>query len=247
MIRFGMQRKVVFLLLGLVCTLQAQAGRPLTVDDANVNDVGEGHVEGWWTRAPNGSRSWTVAPAYAPIQNVELGAGIAREQKTGLETLNVQAKFRITESQENGCHIGAVLGAARTTGESSMGYVNALLTCNHPTLGSLHTNLGAGFCQQPTRRHLGVGLGACLWRHHRPCGGLWTTARQAHLGHGLAHEHPAQVAAGRQRGSPGGAKPGDTRDQMDVLKTAIPQPSPMGEGARVTIRLNNFSNAWVGG
>ena len=94
------------------------------------------------TRA-NGSRSWTVAPAYAPIQNVELGAGIAREQKTGLETLNVQAKFRITESQENGCHVGAVLGAARTTGESSMGYVNALLTCNHPTLGSLHTNLGA--------------------------------------------------------------------------------------------------------
>ncbi len=90
--RFGMQRKVVFLLLGLVCTLQAQAGRPLTVDDANVNDAGEGHVEGWWTRAPNGSRSWTVAPAYAPIQNVELGAGIAREQKTGLETLNVQAK-----------------------------------------------------------------------------------------------------------------------------------------------------------
>ena len=141
--RFGMQCKVVFLLLGLVCTLQAQAGRPLTVDDANVNDVGEGHVEGWWTRAPNGSRSWTVAPAYAPIQNVELGAGIAREQKTGLETLNVQAKFRITESQENGCHAGAVLGAARTTGESSMGYVNALLTCNHPTLGSLHTNLGA--------------------------------------------------------------------------------------------------------
>ena len=100
---FSIPHKAFFLGIGLLCFLNAQAGRPLTVDDANVNDAGEGHVEGWWTRAPNGSRSWTVAPAYAPIQNVELGAGIAREQKTGLETLNVQAKFRITESQENGC------------------------------------------------------------------------------------------------------------------------------------------------
>ena len=135
--------KALFLLMGVSCLFNAHVGRPLTVDDANVNEVGEGHVEGWWTRAPSGSRSWTVAPAYAPIQNVELGAGMAREQKTGLETLNIQAKFRITESQENGCHAGAVLGAASTTGESSMGYMNALLTCNHPTLGSLHTNLGA--------------------------------------------------------------------------------------------------------
>ena len=135
--------KVLLLLLGLSGLLNAQAGRPLTVDDASVNDVGQGHVEGWWTRAPNGSRSWTVAPAYAPIQNVELGAGLAREQKTGLETQNIQAKFRITPSQDNGCNVGAVLGAARTTGEASKGYVNALFTCNHAKLGSLHTNLGA--------------------------------------------------------------------------------------------------------
>lgn len=137
------QYKAVFLLMGLLCAFQAQAGRPLTVDDANVNEVGEGHVEGWWTRAPDGSRSWTVAPAYAPMKNLELGAGIAREQKTGLETTNVQAKFRLTEAQDNGCNWGAVLGTARTSGESSKGYVNALFTCNHATLGSLHTNLGA--------------------------------------------------------------------------------------------------------
>ncbi|MEK7345785.1 MAG: hypothetical protein AAB176_08825 [Pseudomonadota bacterium] len=43
------QYKAVFLLMGLLCAFQAQAGRPLTVDDANVNEVGEGHVEGWWT------------------------------------------------------------------------------------------------------------------------------------------------------------------------------------------------------
>lgn len=135
--------KVLFLLFGLGGLLSAQAGRPLSVDDANVNAVGEGHVEGWWTRAPNGARSWSLSPAYAPMQNVELGAGLAREQKTGLETLNIQAKFRITPSQDQGCNVGAVLGTARSTGETSKGYANALLTCNHPTLGSLHTNLGA--------------------------------------------------------------------------------------------------------
>jgi hypothetical protein len=135
-------RKALFLLLGLGFVLSVQAGRPLTVDDANVNDVGEGHVEGWWTRGPSGSRSWTVAPAYSPIQNVELGAGMARDPKTKLETVNVQAKFRITPSQENGCNVGAVVGSSRTTGETSKGYVNALFSCNHVRLGSLHTNLG---------------------------------------------------------------------------------------------------------
>lgn len=141
--QFAFSRQFLLCLCGLGFMTSVQAGRPLTVDDASVNDVGEGHVEGWWTRAPDGSRNWTVAPAYAPIQNVELGAGMAREQKTGLETLNIQAKFRISPSQENGCNMGAVLGTARTTGETSKGYVNALFTCNHATLGSLHTNLGA--------------------------------------------------------------------------------------------------------
>lgn len=137
------QRKTFFFLLGWACIFQAHAGRPLTVDDANVNEVGEGQVEGWWTRAPNGARSWSVAPAYAPIKNLELGAGVSREQKTGLESVNVQAKFRITESQEKGCNLGAVIGTGRTDGEPSKEYVNGIFTCNHPTLGSLHTNLGA--------------------------------------------------------------------------------------------------------
>jgi hypothetical protein len=135
-------RKALFLLLGWGFLFNVHAGRPLTVDDANVNDVGEGHVEGWWTRGPSGARSWTVAPAYSPIQNVELGAGMARDPKTKLETVNVQAKFRITPSQENGCNVGAVVGSSRTTGETSKGYVNALFSCNHVRLGSLHTNLG---------------------------------------------------------------------------------------------------------
>ena len=119
------------------------AGRPLTVDDANVNDTGDGHVEAWWTRSPNGVRSWTVAPAYAPVDNIELGAGIAREQFSGIQTQNIQAKFRLSPTQENGCNFGVVAGYARVDGQSSQPYVNGLFSCNHPRLGSLHTNLGA--------------------------------------------------------------------------------------------------------
>ena len=119
------------------------AGRPLTVDDANVNDTGDGHVEAWWTRSPNGVRSWTVAPAYAPVDNIELGAGIARAQFSGIQTQNIQAKFRLSPTQENGCNFGAVAGYARVDGQSSQPYVNGLFSCNHPSMGSLHTNLGA--------------------------------------------------------------------------------------------------------
>ena len=131
------------MLTALSAAIPAQAGRPLTVDDANVNDTGDGHVEMWWTRSPGGTRSWTVAPAYAPVDNIELAAGVSREMRTGIQTQNIQAKFRITPTQENGCNFGAVAGYARVEGDSSKPYVNALFSCNSATLGSLHTNLGA--------------------------------------------------------------------------------------------------------
>jgi hypothetical protein len=130
-------------LTAMSVSMPVQAGRPLTVDDANVNDTGNGHVESWWTRSPNGVRSFTVAPAYAPIDNLELAAGIAREQRTGIQTQNIQAKYRITATQDNGCNVGAVLGYSRVEGDTSKPYVNALLSCNSETLGSLHTNLGS--------------------------------------------------------------------------------------------------------
>ena len=131
------------LFIALLASKPSFAGRPLTVDDASVNDAGDGHVEAWWTRSPNGVRSWTVAPAYAPVENIELGAGIAREQFTGIQTQNIQAKFRITPTQENGCNFGAVLGSARVEGDSFKPYVNGLFSCNSSTLGSFHTNVGA--------------------------------------------------------------------------------------------------------
>jgi hypothetical protein len=124
------------------------AGRPLTVDDANVNDVGVGHIEAWAERQADGSRLWTVAPAYGLANGVEIGASAARDATNRLNTLALQAKFRLTPSQPDGCNLGAVIGIAQTRGGGDDGanvntpYVNGLFTCNTPA-GALHLNLGA--------------------------------------------------------------------------------------------------------
>lgn len=131
------------LIAALLLPISAQAGRPLTVDDANVNDAGDGHVETWITRGANGVSSWTVAPAYAVVENIELAAGLVREQRSGILTQNIQAKFRMTPMQDNGCNFGVVVGYSQTEGASSQPYVNGLLSCNSEAMGSLHTNLGA--------------------------------------------------------------------------------------------------------
>lgn len=119
----------------------ALAGRPLAVDDANVNDVGHGQLEVWATHAP-GLRMLSLAPAYAPVEGLEIGALLAREKDTA--TLSaLQAKWRITPSLEHGCNWGAVAGLGHVGGGGNTPYLNGLLTCNKPGLGSVHLNAGA--------------------------------------------------------------------------------------------------------
>lgn len=129
----------------LVLTLAAPvyAGRPLTVDDASVNDAGAGHVEAWYARQPGRAHTWTVAPAYAPIDGLELGAALSRDRTADATTGAVQAKWRITPSLETGCNVGAVLGVAHTRGAGGNSpYFNGLATCNS-SWGASHFNLGA--------------------------------------------------------------------------------------------------------
>ena len=121
----------------------AYAGRPLTVDDASVDEAGAGHVEAWYARQPGRAHTWTVAPAYSPIDGLELGAAIARDRTADATTGAVQAKWRITPSQESGCNAGAVLGIAHMRGAGgNMRHLNGLFTCNS-SWGASHFNLGA--------------------------------------------------------------------------------------------------------
>lgn len=120
----------------------ASAGRPLGVDDASVNDAGKGHVETWAARA-SGATAYHLAPAYAPLADIELGALLARA-RGGPDTASaLQVKWRITPSRQHGCNVGAVLGIGHVDhGGGNTPYINGLLSCNQGSSGSLHLNLG---------------------------------------------------------------------------------------------------------
>ena len=100
----------------------AHAGRPLSVEDANVNETGQGHVETWWAHSSAGSRAWTVAPAWSPVDGMELAAAFSRENPGQLNARAVQIKWRLTASQDHGCNWGALLGLSQTASEKSRPY-----------------------------------------------------------------------------------------------------------------------------
>jgi len=118
----------------------AQAGRPLAVDDANVNEKGAGHVEVWVARDGEKNNIGNVAPAFAPIEGVEVGVSYAKASKNGTAEKAIQAKWRITPSQENGCNFASTLGTVHVAGVGSSPFLVGIMTCNS-AVGSFHTNI----------------------------------------------------------------------------------------------------------
>lgn len=145
----------------------AHAGRPLSVEDANVNETGQGHVETWWAHSSAGSRAWTVAPAWSPVDGMELAAAFSRENPGQLNARAVQIKWRLTASQDHGCNWGALLGLSQTASEKSRPYANGLLSCHHPLWGSFHANLGSVQDMPPREAWPGSDPWAkslCIWK-----------------------------------------------------------------------------------
>jgi hypothetical protein len=121
--------------------LDAWTGRPLGVDDANVSDVGHGHLELWFGKAPD-AKVFNAAPAYSPIERLELGALLARDTEASATLRGVQAKWLITPSRQDGCNAGAAIGWLSVAGMPNTASLNGLLTCNRAQYGSVHLNLG---------------------------------------------------------------------------------------------------------
>ncbi len=164
----------------MVASAPAWAGRPLTVDDANVAEVGGGQVESWYARPASRDRLWTSTLGVGVLDWLELGVGVERNFSGPETSTAVQAKMRLTPSVEGGCNVGAVLGRThlhRERGDAT--YANGLFTCNLDG-GPLHLNLGA----------------------QRPDGGgtraLWGVAKEFELGAVTAHVE----AFGQQDGKP---------------------------------------------
>jgi hypothetical protein len=59
-----------------------------------------------------------LAPAYAPIDGLEISGVLSRDTTNRVNAQSVQAKWRITPSKEKGCNVAAVLGS-KATGQLS--------------------------------------------------------------------------------------------------------------------------------
>jgi hypothetical protein len=137
-------RQTLVALTLLLGTATCMAGRPLAVDDANVNDVGAGHVEMFYQRLPGATHAWTISPAYGVAEGVELAASFNRDNTADIHTTAIQAKFRLTESRKNGCNLATSLGFSQPNG-GGLGlskFINGLASCNAGDAGSVHLNLG---------------------------------------------------------------------------------------------------------
>lgn len=114
----------------------------MTVDDADVDDAGSGHVEAWYARQPGHAHTWTVSPTYAPIEGLEINATLTRDRSSASTSQLLQVKWRISPPREGGCNQAAVLGVLQVRGQpGNTPYVNGLLSCNS-AWGATHLNLG---------------------------------------------------------------------------------------------------------
>jgi hypothetical protein len=121
----------------------AWAGRPLTIDDAGVNDKGAGHVEAWVAREPGKVNTMNLAPAYSFFENVEFGALLSRDTTDSVNVTGLQAKWRITPSQEKGCNFAAILGTVHVSQNGGNGnFLTGVASCNGTAAGNVHLNLG---------------------------------------------------------------------------------------------------------
>ena len=134
------------------------AGRPLSVDDANTNDKGAGHLETWVTRESGKTNTVNFAPAFAPVEGLELGALFSKDTTNRTNLTALQAKWRITPAQEKACNAAAVLGALHEShGGGNATYLNGIYSCNGNAFGNVHLNLGL-VKAQGTSAHLSWGV-----------------------------------------------------------------------------------------
>jgi hypothetical protein len=121
----------------------AWAGRPLTVDDADVAEVGGVELESWYARSASRDRSWTTSIDVGVLDWLELGGAVERDFAGPETATSVQLKMRLTPAREGGCHVGALVGRAHLHRErSDATNLTGLVTCDLQG-GPLHLNLGA--------------------------------------------------------------------------------------------------------
>ena len=127
--------------LALLCT-PAWAGRPLSVDDANVDDKGTGHVEAWFARGAGNTNGFNVVPAYSPWEVVEFSAPLSRDRTSAITSIGALVRVRVSEPQNSGCNFLVALGEQHMNPGGNRPYAYSAATCRKNEF-ALHANLGA--------------------------------------------------------------------------------------------------------
>ncbi len=155
--------------------MPAHAGRPLSVEDAGVNPVGQCQVEAWAERAQaSGSDTlWVAAPACGVIEGLEVGVefGVPSHRRQGDAHRSVALKWVPEAAQWGAWHFGAKLsaGSERVASEEKWSDTPVSLLGigswqAHEQL-TLHVNLGVDHRRKPsdTTGHAGLAL---AWQPH---------------------------------------------------------------------------------
>lgn len=127
--------------LATLCSA-AWASRPLSVDDASINDKGSGHVEAWFAREAGNANVYYVVPAFSPWEVLELSLPLARDRSNGITSIGALARVRITEPQKSGCNFLVALGHQRFNPGGNQPYAYTAVTCRRNEF-ALNANLGA--------------------------------------------------------------------------------------------------------
>lgn len=164
--------------------LPAHAGRPLSVDDAGVDEAGHGHIEVWWEGRRGQRGTVYAAPAFTPVEGWELGALLARDRDERHTLQGLQAKWLWSPAQEQGCNAGSSAGIThrrQSPGQTagSLVALNLIGTCAAPW-GVVNANLGS----------------------QRERGQSWRATWGASVEHGWGAVTPHLEAFGTQHGAP---------------------------------------------
>lgn len=140
----------------------AQAGRPMTTDDAAVLEPGTCQLEAWWQRLHDHSEAW-LAPACSIAPGWEAGLSLVRTREPGSTTSDrvggMYAKTVLRPLQTNGWGLGVVvshlpLAAGSLAGDTAL---NVPLTMSwHDDAVLVHANAG-------WTRHYTIHQGGATW------------------------------------------------------------------------------------
>lgn len=160
--------------LGLLSsTLSAQAGRPLAVEDAGVNEVGQCQLESWFSRTSGSGTSLVLAPACGILPGLEIGleADIPRQTSTTDAGRGLALKWVPSWAQHGDWAFGAKLSVGSDMPAGSGQWETAptsLLVIGTYSINdqwTAHLNLGRDVEHHP-KDHKATAGAALAWTPH---------------------------------------------------------------------------------